>query len=261
MDVDSDGRDLLVKDKELDFSVDGASFVPYYVQIASQVRSFIQQGRIQAGQSFFSEAEIAAKLGISKMPVRQAFQKLRSEGWLVTAKGKKPVIGTGRVPWNFRELRGFSEEMRGRGLEPGAKVLALSLCDPDAVCAKALKLSAGEKVYVLKRLRYVDHEPVAIVTSYLPSRLFPGLEEHRFADSLYQIVEEVYKRKLGYAEEIIGAASASPEEAQVLETVSGAALLLIRETTWDIQQTPVEYSVSLLRGDRYTASVTSARGR
>jgi DNA-binding GntR family transcriptional regulator len=34
---------------------------------------------------------------------------------------------------------------------------------------------------------------------------------------------------------------------------------MIRETTYDVQNIPIEYSVSLLRGDRYTASVISVR--
>ena len=42
------------------------------------------------------------------------------------AKGKRPMIGSGRVPWGFQQLRGFSEEMRRRGLVPTAKMLALA---------------------------------------------------------------------------------------------------------------------------------------
>jgi DNA-binding GntR family transcriptional regulator len=44
-----------------------------------------------------------------------------------------------------------------------------------------------------------------------------------------------------------------------LQTSTGSALLIITETTYDVEQVPVEYSVSLLRGDRYTAFVTSVR--
>jgi DNA-binding GntR family transcriptional regulator len=45
----------------------------------------------------------------------------------------------------------------------------------------------------------------------------------------------------------------------VLQTSPGSALLLIKETTYDSQNVAIEYSVSLLRGDRYTASVISVR--
>src|SRR5437868_7671063 len=116
---------------ELQLMIDSSSFVPFYEQIVDQVRTMIKADKLKEGQVFCSEGEIARKLGISKMPVRQAFQKLRSEGLLIVARGKRPVIGSGRVPWNFQQLRGFGEEMRRRGLVPSAKLLDATLGEPD----------------------------------------------------------------------------------------------------------------------------------
>src|SRR5215472_18759810 len=199
--------------EELNLVLDNQSFVPYYHQIVDQVRLLVKQDKLTEGQTFYSEGEIARVLGISKMPVRQAFQKLRSEGLLVIARGKRPVIGSGKLPWNFQELRGFSEEMRRRGLQPSAKILALELRDPDGEAVQALKLPDAEKVYALKRLRYVDGEPVAVVTSYLPAAVFPEIDKQNLENqSLYQIFEQVYKRRLHWAEEVIGAAIANPED-------------------------------------------------
>ena len=236
------------------------SFIPYYEQIAEQVRILIQRNDLKPGQVFLSEANLARQLGISKMPVRQAFSKLRSEGLLITKKGKTPVVGGGRLSWNFKELHGFSEEMRLRGLEPSTKVLSFQLESPDVETCNALRIHGSENVYRLKRLRFVDREPVAVVTSYLPERIFNGLREHNFEqNSLYRTIESVYGRKLLRSEQIIGAVNAAQEEAQLLQTNVGAALLHIKETAFDIQETALEYATSFLRGDRYTASVVSAR--
>lgn len=234
--------------------------MPYYEQIVDQVRSLIKENRLKEGQTFCSEGDIARALSISKMPVRQAFQKLRSEGLLIIAKGKRPVVGSGRVPWNFQQLRGFSEEMRRRGLVPSAKLLGMELQEPELEVAQALKLSLGERVYCAKRLRFVNGEPVAMVTSYLPARIFAGIDRQDLENqSLYHIMENTYKRKLQWAEEIIGATTAKEEEARVLQALPGSPLLVIKETTYDGLSVAIEYSVSLLRGDRYTASVISVR--
>jgi|HubBroStandDraft_2_1064218.scaffolds.fasta_scaffold14557_2 GntR family transcriptional regulator len=250
----------LVTVERLDLTVDSNSFVPYYMQIVDQVRELIKKNKLREGQTFCSEGEIAQALKISKMPVRQAFQKLRSEGLLVIAKGKRPVVGSGRVPWNFQQLRGFSEEMRRRGLNPSARLLSIGLEDPDLEVAQALKLTPGERVYRARRLRSVNGEPVAVVTSYLPARIFTGIDKQDLErQSLYSIFEHSYKRKLLCAEEVIGAVVAGEEEAKILETSAGNALLMIRETTYDAQNVAIEYSLSLLRGDRYTASVISVR--
>lgn len=253
------GTDPVATD-ELGLVLDNESYTPYYMQIVDQVRDLIKKNKVKQGQTFCSEGDIAQVLRISKMPVRQAFQKLRSEGLLVIAKGKRPVIGSGRVPWNFQQLRGFSEEMRRRGLIPSAKLLTINLEDPDLEVAQALKLSPGERTYRARRLRSVNGEPVAVVTSFLPARIFTGIDKQDLEkQSLYAIFEHTYKRRLHWAEEIIGAMIAGEEEAAELKTFVGSALLVIRETTYDTQGVPIEYSVSLLRGDRYTASVISVR--
>lgn len=240
--------------------LDSNSFVPYYAQIVDQVRSLIQKNKLKPGQTFCSEGDIARTLAISKMPVRQAFQKLRSEGLLVIAKGKRPVIGSGRVPWNFQQLRGFSEEMRRRGLVPSAKMLSMDVQEPDVEVAQALKLTPGERVYCAKRLRFVNGDPVAMVTSHLPARIFAGIDKLDLEkQSLYHVFEHTYRRKLQWAEEVIGAMIAGEEESRVLQALPGSPLLIIRETTYDNQNVAIEYSVSLLRGDRYTASVISVR--
>jgi GntR family transcriptional regulator len=248
--------------EQLNLFIDSHSFVPYYAQIVDHIRAQVKQGKLKEGQVFCSEGDIARVLGISKMPVRQAFQKLRSEGLLVIAKGKRPVIGSGRVPWNFQQLRGFSEEMRRRGLVPSAKLLALDRVEPALDVAQALKLTPGEQAYSLKRLRFVNAEPVAVVTSFLPARIFSGIDKQDLErQSLYQIFERTYNRKLHWAEESIGAVVAQGDDALALQAEPGSPLLLIKETTYDEQDIPIEYSVSLLRGDRYTASVISVRKR
>jgi len=244
------------------FSLDHHSYVPYYQQIVEHVRELVKAGQVKEGGTFWSENDVSRHLGISKMPVRQAFQKLRAEGLLVIEKGKRPLVGSGRVPWNFQELRGFSEEMRRRGLVPSARVLSSELLKAKGEVAQALRLEEGESVYCVRRLRLVNGEPMAVVTSHLPARIFPGIDKQDLENqSLYTVIENIYKRKLNWAEDNIGAVSAPDEVASILETAPGSPLLLIRETTYDGDRVAIEYSRSLLRGDRYTASVISVRNR
>jgi GntR family transcriptional regulator len=242
--------------------IDADSFLPYYQQIVEQVRALVKSGALSEGEIFQSEGEIARALGISKMPVRQAFLKLRSEGLLIIEKGRRPVVGSSRVPWNFQELRGFSEEMRRRGLVPSSRVLSLKRITADPEVSQALQLSAEATVFSLQRLRYVDAEPVALVTSYLPVALFPDLDQRNLEGvSLYRLFETVYRRKLNWAEEEIGATTANDEQARMLGTAPGSALLFVRETTYDLKRTAIEFSHSLLRADRYKATVVSVRKR
>lgn len=246
----------------LDLHIDPNSFVPYYQQIVDQVRALVKSQRVREGEVFHSEGEVAAALGISKMPVRQAFQKLRSEGLIVVEKGKRPVIGSGQVPWNFQQLRGFSEEMTRRGLVPSTQVLSLKRVPVEGEIAQALHLNAGEMVFALRRLRYVNGEPVALIMSHVPALHFPDLDKQDLQKlSLYYVFEKVYRCKLNWAEEEIGASTATEEQAQILGTTPGAALLAVREITYDSRRIAIEHARSWLRADRYKATVISVRKR
>jgi GntR family transcriptional regulator len=242
--------------------LDRTSFLPYYRQIVEQITNLIKLRRLTPGQTFWPEGVIAQKLGVSKMTVRQAFQVLRTDGLLVVAKGKPPVVGSGRVLKDFRELRGFTEEMQLRGLIPSSRLLEIDVVLADFEVAGALKLAQGDSVFRIKRLRLASGEPVGIETTHLPARLFPSLEEHDLEkDSLYRIIETNYVVQLDSSEEQLQAVSAEAEDARLLRIRRGFPLFLMRRRVYSADGTAIEYGISRFRGDRYTATVVSHRRR
>lgn len=252
--------DIEAQAAPVSLSLDSNSFTPFYQQLTDQIRDLVRSGRLREGDEFLSEGEVARQLGISKMPVRQAFATLRADGLLVIKRGKRPVVGSEKVSWDFRQLRGFSEEMTRRGLKPSSKLLKLERLAAEGEVAEALKLKPSDEVYRLQRLYFVSDEPVAVVTSYLPAALFPDLEQQWVdGQSLYYLFEKVYKRRLKWAEEEVSATVASRDDAAIMKTTRGVPLLAIRETTYDTRQIPIEFSFSRLRADRYTATLKSVR--
>lgn len=252
---------LLIDESFPSMNLHRDSFVPYYQQIANQIRQFIkshQEGIV--GKPFWSEGEIAERLGISKMTVRQAFQILRGEGLLVIEKGRRPVIGSGRVGKDFQELQGFTEEMLRRGMKPSSKLLEMEVREPDSETANALRLKRNQKVYCIKRLRFADGQLVGLETTYIPCHFFHGIEKHNLQkDSLYSIIEGQYGISLNWSEEELQAIAATEKEASLLKIPPGFPLFCMRRTVYDIRSTPIEHGVSLFRGDRYSALVTSRR--
>lgn len=249
---------LVAIEEGWDLNLDPTSFVPYYEQIVEQVRELISSKTLKPGTTFSSEGELARKLGVSKMPVRQAFKTLASEGLLAISKGKRPRIGAGRVPWDFHELRSFTEEMKRRGLRPSTRLLSIEVVRGKPEIIKALKIGLQEPVYKIARLRYVNMELVGFERSYLPARTFPQLEKQNL-QSLYSVIEKVYRHKIERAEEEISAVAAGPEEAKALQTSIGTAILMIREVTYDTLHNPLACSTSLFLGDRYITMTFSRR--
>lgn len=253
--------EALISDLEnFSIALDRRSFVPYYEQIGLQLRNAIKANRLPVGKVFWSERELAQKLGISKLPVKRAYERLRAEGLLVTSRGKRPVVGAGGDLWNAQGLWSFTEEVRRRGLSSTTRVLAIQLLVPDEEVARALQLGPSEQVYCVKRLRLVEHEPIALETTHLPAKLFPGLESQDLErNSLYAIMERVYGRRLERGEERIGAVSAQHEEAHLLRVGVRYPLVSAQRVVYDARGTPVECGLSLFRADRYVARIITLR--
>jgi GntR family transcriptional regulator len=244
------------------FTLDRTSYVPYYLQVADRVRQLIQSRKVNSGETFWSEGEMARHLGISKMTIRHAFDSLRQEGLLVVEKGKRPRVGPGRIQKDFQELRGFSEEMTRRGMKASSKLLAIQRLKPDEETRSALNLEENGFIYRIQRLRFADGKVVGLETTNLPAHLFPGLDQQDFASqSLYSLLEKRYGVKLERSLEEIEAVGAGKDEAKALRVKPGFPLFSMRRTVYSSEDIPVEFGRSLFRGDRYTASVISRRTR
>ena len=243
-----------------DLSLERDSYVPYYRQIRDQVEGMIKAGKLKPSQVIFSEGACATKLGVSKMTVRQAFQALRSEGLLIIEKGKRPMIGAGRVQKDFQKLRGFTAEMTRRGLKPSSKVLQFERVAPDAATANLLRLWRNDEVFRIRRLRYADKEIVGLETILLPARMFPDLAKTDLENqSLYALMETRYAIAVEWSEEELEAVPAEKDDAKLLQIPPGFPLFSMRRIVFAKDDIPVEYGHSLFRGDRYTASVISRR--
>jgi len=251
-----------LKDLNIQMKLDRMSYVPYYEQIVTQLRDMIVAKTVQQGQALWSQRELAEVLSISVLPVKRAYERLRSEGLLVTSKGKRPVVGSGNVPWNVQDLWSFTEEIKSRGLASSTRLLSFALTPADKETAEALNLKEGDEVYRLTRLRSVTEGPIALETTHVPAALFPNLETQDWAtSSLYTVIENVYGRRIERGEERISAVKAGHEEARVLKVEVGFPLLSSRRLVSDGDGIPLEYGLSLYRADRYVARVLTLRRR
>ena len=79
-----------------------------YGQVADLLRGCIASGSIVIGAELPKEAEIAERLGVSLITVRQALRDLASDG-LIRKRSAKPAIVVSRTPtlsrgWNFENF-------------------------------------------------------------------------------------------------------------------------------------------------------------
>ena len=232
--------------------LDRQSAVPLYYQIQQFLLEQIHSGVFKSGQAILSEKEISARMGVSRMTVRQALKSLCSQGFLYSQRGKGTFVSETKLEKNFRNVLSFSEEMSNRGSRPSSRVLAFGIAPADIKTAEALRIKPDEKVISLRRLRLADEIPMAIEWSHIPSHFCPDLlETFDPHSSLYERLAQRYGIHIAVTEEVAEAALANAEESRLLKIGKRSPVFHFVRTSYLRDGKPVEYVNSTYRGDRY----------
>jgi GntR family transcriptional regulator len=240
---------IIISDED---SIDFNSVIPYYYQLSQHLESRIRSGLWKPGQKLPSEKELGDHFGVSRTVVRQALSELISDNLIETRKGKGSFVSAAKHAWHLmQDLSGFYQDAVASGQTVRTEVLELELVPASSEIAEYLRLEAGAPVTMLKRLRFLDGEPLLVVTTYISEQLCPGLANHDFTDSsLYELLETEYGLSIAEGIRTIESVNASPELAQLLQIKKGAALSVLRSIGWLSDGTPLEYYVAWHRGDR-----------
>lgn len=244
-------------------SIDRNSPLPYYFQLKELLVEEVESGRWQPEQQVPSESELCEHFGVSRTVVRQAINNLVQDGLLYRQKGKGTFVAKPKIMESLAQnLSGFYEDMVARGLKPVTKVLEQTKVKANRKVAEYLGLSLEDPVIKIDRLRFINDEPLVLVTTYLPYEICPSLlEEDLNLQSLYVLLEEKYGLKIIRGRRTLEAVSADEYEARLLKVKVGAPLMLLNSVSYLADGRPIEYFYALHRGDRSKFEVALVRVR
>ena len=239
--------------------INKASPVPYYYQIAQALREALDSLRRVPGAdeevALPSEPALAEIFGVTRGTVRHALQVLEHEGLIHREKGRGTFARRRRVELDLTELSSISEQMRSRNWAPAYRLLDIARTRPLPPVPAALGIAGDEPVWAVRRLRLADGEPVSFEQSHFPCRLVPHLDREDLSGSLYDLLQSRYGFRLRTSDQTIRTRQADAEEARLLTIRQGDPVFAITGIISDAGGTPVEYSRSVWRGDRYDLQV------
>ncbi|MFP4268438.1 MAG: GntR family transcriptional regulator [Spirochaetaceae bacterium] len=230
--------------------LDSNNPVPLYFQLQEIIKRKIEEGEYQPGDLIPTEKELQELYGISRITVRNAINGLVLEDLLVKRQGYGTVVASKRMVEDFSKLSSFTEKMRSQGAEVTSKVLEVARMQAPSRIAEHMRIETGDPVIEVKRLRFVDGEPIAFFTNYLLPRY--GVNENDdYSGSIYELLEKKYGVSIVSGEKVIEAMVAASTEAKLLNIAVGDPVLLIRNVTCDENGEPVDYAEGIYRADRY----------
>jgi GntR family transcriptional regulator len=219
-------------------------FVPRYYAIEQSLRSRI--ALLEPHAPLPSDSQLCEEFELSRMTARGAMQRLVQEGLVYRMPGRGTFVAPARANRTASHILSFSDEMRRRGAVERARRAAT----PD----EARRLATDE-VFVLRRVREADGEPVALESAiFAAERVGDLLDGDVDAVSVFATLAAAgHVPTAGRA--AISAEAASTEDAKLLRVKRGEPLLVERRLIHDADGVPLELTESRYVGSRYGLDV------
>lgn len=234
---------------------------PLWWQVEQAIREIIQGGEWSTGDQIPAEDRLCQMFGVSRITLRHALRNLEDSGLLRREHGRGTFVRSTTLVAGTRELTSFTQEMKHMGVQATSSLLECSLTTAGPEAAAALEIDEGDPIVRIRRLRLGNGQPIGIQTAQLSAARVPGfLDAGLPQGSLYEALERGYGIVASAAREVYRVAVVNAEDAALLGLSAGGAAFVVERITTD-ERGPFEFTVSVMRGDRYEIRSTLRAGR
>lgn len=235
--------------QQIHVTIDRASPVPLYHQLAEQLSAAIADGTLQPGDPFENEVAVAERLQLSRPTVRRAIQELVDQGLLVRRRGLGTTVANKKVHRNFK-LTSLYDDLKRDGRHPRTVVLEFRH-ETDERAAAGLDLPADALLLHVIRLRLADDRPLALLHNWLP----PSSEDLTRAEletkGLYAALRDRGIKPV-VAQQSIAARMPTAWEKRHLELGGSQPVLTMTRMAFDASGGAVEFGDHCYRAADYT---------
>ena len=216
-----------------------------YKEIADCLEQEIQDGKFDYTKKLPTEDELIKTFEVSRNTIRKAITQLVNLGLVYQVQGSGMFLRDKSVTdyINLGSLRGLTKDLISKIIE--TKILALHVQAADEIIAKQMRCEVGTKLYYIKRLRVVDHEPFSIEISYFNKDIVPYLNEDIASSSIYSYLINDLKLNIGFADKVINCEKIDEASAELLHIHPLDPALIIENTVCLTNGTIFEVSRSL----------------
>ncbi|MGA2502991.1 MAG: GntR family transcriptional regulator [Anaerolineales bacterium] len=242
----------------MSLQVDPHSPIPIYYQIREQLRQLILSGQLNPGDILPTEMKICTECGVSRMTARQALTQLSNEGLVTRQRGRGTFVAAPKATLerSLFPLQSYTEILGQVGIHAGAVVLEQVVEPASESVATKLKVAPGDLVVRITRKRLVRGETMSLETSYYSKVHCPDLASIILDNqSVYHVLEEHFGITPNYATDTIELSVAGPYEAKEMNISEGVPVLLVSRISYLADDTPIEFTQTTHRGDRFKSVV------
>ncbi|KLV03712.1 transcriptional regulator [Photobacterium aquae] len=230
-----------------------------YRQIADAIKEQIQAGDYKPGEALPTEAQLREQFSVSRVTVRQALKLLIEQNVLESIQGSGTYVKETKVDYDMYQYSSFYEKLSHLNVKTHSDILSFEITTPSLQIAEALEITELDRIFYVKRVRFIDDNPVTLEETWMPLSLFPDLSYEVMQGSKYEFIEGKKKMIIDRSEQEI--IPVLPPEEVVNQLGIPADQPIIEKITkgYLVDGTVFEYSRNYFKSSDYKFTLVAKR--
>lgn len=228
-----------------------------YETVYEAVKEELDSSKILPGKKLPTEKELQERFSVSRDTVRRALSLLENEELIERIPGQGTFVKENKIRYELARTDSFTEQMNRLGAVASSEFVSIDLSiNGSSKIREQLNVAEDKLVYRVARIRKADDKIMAYEVAYIPYDLCPNLHEHLDEKaSLYNIYENIYGIKMGYAHIDLEAQLADKEVQKYLQIKASDPTLKMDCFVVQENDEPLYYVDCWYRADRYKFSI------
>ena len=209
-----------------------------------------------------SETDLTKKYNCVRGTVHRAVNALIERGYLQGRQGSRIRVIYEPVERNIFKIGGiesFKEAAIRNGFSYATKVVKLEEIVADEEISKRTGFKVGDKLFDVRRVRYIDGKALIFDKNYFLVKFAQGLNEEIAKSSIYDYLENVLKMKIMTSKRKMTTELANSEDKKYLELDDYNCLAIVSGRVFNGEGIQFEYTESRHRPDYFCFEDTATR--
>ncbi len=216
-----------------------------YIRLLEWIRSYAKE---HTGSRLPSEAELAARFGVSRVKIRDVLSQLEGAGYITRRRGVGTLINRHVLnePARLDIDSVYLDIVANCGYQPSSTLYQLRMLSaPPRAVAEKLALEDGESIYQIENVVYADGQPVIFVADYIPARYYDrSSSSFSLVDvNIFLFLQSMCDELLEALTVHMDACAAEGRLAEIMAVDAGFPLLKLDSLCYTQASEPVLYSV------------------
>ena len=201
-----------------------------------------------------SENTLIAEYDCSRNTVRRAIAELIADGYVQSMQGRgvrviyQPV---GKTTFTIGGIETFQETARRNRLHAVTKVTKFETVIADECFAAKSGFSAGDELWSIERVRYLDGKALILDVNYFLKEFVPGLTPQIAASSIYDYIENTLGMQIITSKRRITVEHATARDEKLLDMDGYDCVAVVVNQTFNSDGMLFEYTQSRHQPDYF----------